>query len=190
MNVLFAALMLFQVASPFLDNDYVAVHKNATPCASAAEACGDRVIVALGTVLFENGEMQRGDVRVFGAEESYSSPQGGDFVEVVLKRDRPEVRTSAETIIPENYNVILYEGERFRVIEGRLRPGDTRDRHTHNQRLIIYINGTRLRQWPEGEPERMVDFIADNISFSEPATHAFENVGDESVRNIVIELKP
>lgn len=190
MNVLFAALMLGQIASPVLENDYVAVHKNAAPCASADAGCGDRVVVALGTVVFEDERMQRGDVRVFGADEGYASPIGGEFVEVVLKPDRPAVRTSSQTIIPENYNVILYEGERFRVIEGRLRPGDTRDRHTHNQRLIIYINSTRLRQWPDGEPERMVDFIADNISFSEPATHALENVGDESVRNIVIELKP
>ena len=134
--------------------------------------------------------MQRGDVRIFNADESYASPSGGEFVEVALKLDRPVVRTPAETIVPENYNIILYEGERFRVIEGRLRPGDTRDRHTHNQRLIVYINATRLHQWPDGEPERFVDFIADNIRFAEPTTHRLENVGSESVRNIVIELKP
>ena len=190
MNAILSALILFQISTPVVENDYIAVHKNAAPCASAHSQCGDRVIVALGTISFEGSQLQRGDVRVFDANQSYSGPSGGEFLEVALKPGRPRVRTPAETIIPENYNVILHEGERFRVIEGRLRPGDTRDRHTHNQRVIIYINATRLRQWPDGEPERTVDFIADNIRFSEPTTHRLENIGSESVRNIVIELKP
>jgi quercetin dioxygenase-like cupin family protein len=189
-NVILSALLLLQIPSPVLENDYVAVHKNAAPCASAQSQCGDRVIVALGTISFEGSQMQRGEVRIFNADESYAKPQGGEFVEVVLKTDRPPVMTSAETIVPDNYNVILHEGKRFRVIEGRLRPGDTRDRHTHNQRLIVYINATRLRQWPDGEPERIVDFIADNINFAEPTTHRLENIGSDSVRNIVIEFKP
>jgi hypothetical protein len=190
LNASVLALLMLQTASPVLENDYVAVHRNAAPCASSDAGCGDRVIVALGDVTFEGARLGRGDIRVFGADESYSDPEGGEFVEVALKSDRPAVRTSPETIVPEHYNVTLYEGERFRVIEGRLRPGDTRGRHTHNRRVIIYLNATRLRQTPDGEPERFTDFIADNIRFSEPTTHALVNVGGDSVRNIVIELKP
>ncbi len=185
--IVWGALLL---QGPVLDNDYVTVHRNAAPCAPAASGCGDRVIVALAAVDFEGARMERGDVRVFDAAESYSAPSGGDFVEVALKLDRPPVRTTAETIVPPNYNVTHHEGERFRVIEGRLRPGDTRDRHTHNQRLIVYLNAARLRQFPDGEPERSTRFIADDIRFAEPTTHELVNVGDVPVRNIVIELKP
>ena len=190
MNVLFFAWLTLQATSPILENDYVTVHKNLAPCASASSECRDRVIVALGAIDFEGNRMQRGDVRVFDENQSYSAPQGGDFVEVVLKPQHPPVETAPETVVPENYNVTHYEGERFRVIESRLRPGDTRGRHTHNQRLVIYINSTRLRQWPDGEPERLAEFVADNIRFSEPTVHAMENIGDAPVRNIVVELKP
>lgn len=190
MNSLIAVLLLIQTPSPILENDYVAVHRNDAPCASAESRCGDRIIVALGAIDFEGEGMQRGDVRVFSSNETYRPPEDGEFVEVVLKLDRPDVRTAAETIVPDHYNVMRHEGERFRVIEGRLRPGDTRERHTHDQRVIIYLNSTRLRQWPDGEPERFTDLTADNIVFSEPTTHAMENVGNAPVRNIVIELKP
>lgn len=181
---------LLLVQGPVLENDYVTVHRNAAPCASAGAGCGDRVIVALGAVDFEGTRMERGDVRVFDAGESYAEPDGDGFVEVALRVDRPPVRTTARTVVPANYNVIRHEGERFRVIEGRLRPGDTRDRHTHNQRLIIYLNAARLRQFPDGEPERLTEFITDDIRFSEPTTHSMVNVGDVPVRNVVIELKP
>ena len=190
MNVMLVTLLLFQTTATILENDYLATHRNTAPCALAESQCGDRVIVALDTIRFEGSEMERGVVRIFNANESYSRPQGGDFVEVALKFERPAVRTDTEAIVPEHYNVTLYEGERFRVIEGRLWPGDIRNRHTHNQRLVIYLNATRLRQLSEGEPERFIDFIADNIGFSEPTIHALENIGNELVRNIVIELKP
>jgi hypothetical protein len=189
-NLILLSALIVQASAPVLENDYLVVNKNAVRCAAAGPQCTDRVIVALGTIEFEGTAMQRGDVRVFDANQSYSSPEGGEFVEVVLKGDRPPVRTPPETIIPEHYNLTHHEGERFRVIEGRLRPGDRRERHTHNQRLVIYINSTRMHQWPDGEPERFTDFVADNIRFSEPTIHAMENIGDESVRNIVVELKP
>lgn len=190
MNVILFALLAVQGTPPVLENEYVTVHRNLAPCASASADCRDRVIVALGTIDFEGSRLERGAVRVFDQSQSYSPPRGGDFVEVVLKAGHPPVRTPPETIVPDHYNLTHYEGERFRVIEGRLRPGDTRDRHTHNQRLIIYINSTRMRQWPDGEPERLTEFVADNIRFSEPTIHAMENIGDTSVRNIVVELKP
>lgn len=190
MSAFFSVLLLLQINSLVLENDYVRVHRNDAPCASAEAECGDRVIVALGTMNFEGSEMRRGDVRVFSPGESYSAPQDGEFVEVVVKTERPDVRTPAEIITVENYNVILYEGERYRVMEGRLRPGDARARHSHNQRLIIVLNRTRLRQQTEGQPEVLSDFIPDNISFGEPVIHVMENVGNQSLRNIVIELKP
>ncbi len=100
------------------------------------------------------------------------------------------MRIPEETITVENYNVILHEGERFRVMEGRLRPGDGQERHSHNQRVIIVLNRTRLHQQSEGESEFFSDFVPDVISFREPLIHAMENVGGEMLRNIVVELKP
>ena len=47
---------------------------------------------------------------------------------------------------------IVYEGERFFIYEERLAPGDTRERHSHSQRLEIRINqGPLLRQVIDGK---------------------------------------
>ena len=190
MTTLFSLLVLLQGNSTVLENAYVRVLKNDAGCMVASSECGDRVIVALGEITFEETRMQRGDVRVFGPGESYTRPQGEDFLEVWVKSPRPPVRVPPETILIDNYNVILHEGARFRVIEGRLRPGDARPRHSHNQRVIIVIGRTRLLQTPEEGPKFFADFIPDDISFGEPLIHAMENVGGENLRNIVVELKP
>ena len=190
MNTLFYLLLLLQTNSPILDNDYVRVLKTDVGCGVASSECGDRVIVALGEITFNGETMQRGDVRVFSPRESYRRPQGEGFLEVALKNPRPQLKLPPETIYIENYNLILHEGERFRVIEGRLRPGDNRPRHSHNQRVIIVLSRTRLHQQPDGGPEFFSDFVPDDVSFGEPLIHAMENVGEGMLRNIVVELKP
>jgi hypothetical protein len=190
MNILFSLLLLLQTNSTILENEYVRVLKNDVTCGVASSECTDSVIVALGEITLDGETLQRGDVRVFSPPESYRRPQGEGFLEVLVKAPRPPLRLPAETIYVDNYNVVLHEGERFRVIEGRLRPGEGRPRHSHNQRVIIVLNRTRLHQQPDGGPEFFSDFVPDDVSFGEPLIHAMENVGEEMLRNIVVELKP
>jgi hypothetical protein len=190
MQMLFALFLTLQATAPLLENDYVRVTKNDVPCARGSSECADRVLVALGEITLDGTQLQRGDVRVFDSGQSYLRPTGGDFLEVWVKTNRPEVRVPAEIVNVPNYNLVLYEGERFRVIEGRLRPGDSRARHSHNQRLIIALNQTRLLQQPDDGRAFFSDFVPDSVSFGELLIHAMENVGQEPLRNIVVELKP
>jgi len=52
MHRLLAALLLLQatLTGPVVDNEYVRVFKNSAPCASASASCGERVVVALGSM--------------------------------------------------------------------------------------------------------------------------------------------
>jgi len=83
----------------------------------------------------------------------------------------------------------VYEGERFFIYEERLAPGDTRERHSHSQRVEIRINqGPLLRQIIEGkdapqEPPSVVNF-------REPIIHAVTNVGDMPLWNVILEFRP
>ena len=189
MHLALMALLFLQATPAAFENDYVQVFKNSAPCAAAGPSCGERIIVALGTVVFGGRQMGRGDIQVFKTGERYSSPKGGDYVEVVMKPVRPKVKTSSVTIPPDK-NSMLYDGERFFVFEEKLQPGDTRARHSHNQRLVISLNETRLQQWPDGKPEIFLDQIPNNILFNEPTVHVSKNVGKNPLRGIVIELKP
>ncbi len=176
-----------------LDNDYVRVVRGGAPCAAAGPGCGDRVIVALGPIEIEKDgsrrQLSRGEIAVFEAGRKYSPPAKGDYAEVAFKSDRPRVQSPDELIPPEK-NAALYDGERLFIFEEKLEPGDTRERHSHSQRVVIVINETRLQQWPEGSPEIFKDQVPDTIKFNEPVIHVVKNVGGKPLRNVVIELKP
>lgn len=177
-----------------IDNEYVRVTRDVAPCAAAsAPDCGHRVIVALDDIVLAGGmfrrAMTRGDVAVFRPGESYEPPTGGAFIEVTIKPNHPPVRSPPEIIAAEK-NAALYEGDEFFVFEERLAPGETRPRHSHSQRVVMQLNRTRLEQWPDGEPQKVVETVPERVNFSPPVIHVVKNVGDIPLRGIVIEFKP
>ena len=191
---LLLALWLLQSQTAALENEYVRVTRDAAPCASAAAAgCNDRVIVALGEIELRfrdsRRKMNRGDIAVFNAGESYEPPTGGPFFEVAFKPNHPPVLSPREIIPPEK-NAIRYDGKRFLIFEERLGVGDTRARHSHSQRVVMQLNRTRLQQWPEGASEVFVETVPDRPTFNPPVIHTVKNVGDAALRGIVIEFKP
>jgi acetylornithine deacetylase/succinyl-diaminopimelate desuccinylase-like protein len=180
-------------AAAVIENDYVRVSRDEAPCAQAGTpGCAERVIVAMGEIDLRFGKvlraMRRGEVAVFRAGESYRPPDAGAYFEVAIKPNRPPAKSPAE-IIPAAKNTIVYEGERFFIYEERLAPGDTRERHSHSQRVEIRINqGPLLRQIIDGkdapqEPPSVVNF-------REPIIHAVTNVGDMPLWNFILEFKP
>ncbi len=193
-----AALLAFLQASALqaatvLENDYVRVSRDEAPCAQAGTpGCAERVIVAMGEIQLRFGKvlraMRRGEVAVFKAGESYRPPEAGAYFEVAIKPNHPPAKSPAE-IIPPAKNTIVYEGERFFIYEERLAPGDTRERHSHSQRVEIRINqGPLLRQIIDGkdalqEPPSVVNF-------REPIIHTVTNVGDMALWNFILEFKP
>ena len=186
-------LLLLPATALALDNDYVRVTRNAATCPEASmPGCGDRVIVALDDIEIFVGyakrTFSRGEIMVFERERGFP-PLVGEFFEVVIKPDHPPVLSPPEIIPPEK-NAMLYEGERFFVFEEKLAPGDTRARHSHSQRVVIQLNKTRLQQWPDGEPEKIVEIPVEQPRFSPPVIHVVKNVGDAPLFGIVIEFKP
>ena len=193
-GIFLLALILQAPPAKPLDNEYVRVTRNAAPCAAASPStCGERVLVALGPIQFEQygqpRRLDRGQIAVFRWNESYTGPMTGDFVEVSIKQDRPAIERPPVLIPPEK-NELLYDGEAFFVFEERLAPGETRARHSHSQRVVIVLNDTRLQQWPDGQPEIFRTEVADDVKFNQPVTHTVKTIGDKPLRNIVIELKP
>ena len=176
-----------------LDNAYAAVHRNAAPCASAGPGCADRIIVAFGelSIVPSGGSpVQLGYAEVFvaGAGESYEI-HGGEFAEVNLKADHPAVEGPA-VAIAAGKNELLHDGNGYFVFEERLEPGDTRERHSHAQRVVLVMGATELQQWPDGADEVFKTQIPGTIKFNPPVVHVVKNIGDAPLRNIVIELIP
>src|SRR3954453_23596299 len=165
MQLILSALLLFQTNSMVLENDFVQVFKNNAPCAAAGPTCGETIIVALSPIELSGKKLGRGEIQGFKKGEKYAPPKGGDYVEVVMKPTRPAVKTPPVKI-PAKGNTVIYDSERFFIFEEKLPVGGYRERHSHNQRLVININPTQLEQKVDGQPEPVIrDSIADDIHF-------------------------
>jgi hypothetical protein len=177
-----------------LENDYVRVARNSVACPTPAPTCAERVIVALDTVRVtkvggQQTTLARGDFVVFAPTDSYEVPTGGRYYEVAFKPEWPPVESPAE-MIPPDKNVIRYDGERFFLFEERLDVGDTRERHSHSQRVVMQLNATSLEQKPDGEAMLVKQILPDSVAFNPPVIHTAKNIGTLPLRGIVIELKP
>jgi hypothetical protein len=188
------AFAWFVAATPAIDNQYVRVTRGEAVCAAAGTpGCGSRVVVALEPLKVEAGggmrKLVRGDVAVFAPGESYAVPGGADFFEVVIRPDHPPALAPTESIAPEK-NALRHDDRDFFVFEEKLEPGDTRARHSHSQRVVIQLNRTQLRQWPDGGAEVLIETVPEKPSFSPPVVHKVRNEGVLPLFGIIIEFKP
>jgi quercetin dioxygenase-like cupin family protein len=191
MNWMFAALLLFQAmqSSPLLENDFVRVFRNSAPCAAAAEPCGDRVVVALGPIGLNGKKMERGEVKVFKAGERYTPPKSGEFLEVAIHPGHPKVMPPAAGTPPPPGNKILYDGKDFTVFAEKMQPGEYAAPHSHNLRVAIFLNDTRVQQWTDGKEETR-ELVPDTVTWRPAVVHASKDVGTAPISNLLIEFKP
>lgn len=97
---------------------------------------------------------------------------------------------------PDNHRV-LFENDRVRVLETRIRPGETTPVHTHRRPSVLYIvsGSSFIRRDPSGAV--MLDtsrldppFVMPKVLWSDftPA-HTLENSGPDELFVIGVELK-
>jgi quercetin dioxygenase-like cupin family protein len=87
---------------------------------------------------------------------------------------------------------ILFENERFRILEDRVAPGETVPLHTHDWDFImIILQGSRFSVQKAGEPiveeewGSLVEFYR-----GEPVPYSFTNIGEKEFKAIAFEIKP
>lgn len=193
------ALLLFLLSCPasaadvVLDNEYVRVTRGGTACVRPDDpVCGERVIVALDTLELAIGadrrRMARGNIAVVRAREAFEASADG-FFEVAIKPAHPPALAPVQRIAPDK-NAFLHDGDDYFVFEEKLAPGDTRARHSHSQRVVIQLNRTRLQQWPDGEPDKIVETVPDKPAFGPPVVHVVKNIGNLPLRGVIVEFKP
>jgi quercetin dioxygenase-like cupin family protein len=89
---------------------------------------------------------------------------------------------------PQDVKVLL-ENDRVRVLEVRHLPGVKEPMHSHPAYVSYYLGATRVKvTTPDGKTVEK-DRKAGEVQFSEPTTHALENIGTTEQHVLVIELK-
>jgi quercetin dioxygenase-like cupin family protein len=91
-------------------------------------------------------------------------------------------------VYPENYQVLL-ENERVRVIDFRLARGAKEAAHRHPTHVVYVITGFEIRfTFPDGSTG-LRETRDGQVLWSDPVTHASENVGETDAHGILVELK-
>ena len=89
---------------------------------------------------------------------------------------------------PGNYTVLV-ENNRVRVLDFRLRRGDSEELHSHPAHVLYVLEPFKIRfRLPDGRTA-MREAKAGDVLFSEAVTHSPTNVGDTDAHGILIELK-
>lgn len=177
-----------------LENEYFKVMMNSTACTSAhTPGFGTRVIVALNTMKIHSSKgdltLERGNIAVFPAKESYDRPTG-EFFEVAFKLNHPPLKAPEQWLEPEKNNIV-YEDEQFRVFEERLAPRSNRQLHSHAQRVVVRLNEVQLtdpRFYSDSTAKGGIQ-VPNTVRFAEPIIHVVRNLSKIPLFNIVIEFK-
>ncbi len=177
-----------------IDNPYFKVVRNGAQFSSSnTPNIGSRIIAALENIKFKSSrgkiKIKRGEIAVFNENEFYEIPTGSYF-EIALKKDHPQLAKPSEWVEPTK-NKIIYEDNEFRVFEERLNPGDTRELHSHAQRVVVRLNDVQLtdpRYHPNGKPGTGMQ-VANTVKYAEPMVHVTKNLSKIPLFNIVIEYK-
>src|SRR6266850_8180092 len=112
-----------------------------------------------------------------------------------LEQEWPDA-LDAMVAAPDHHEVLL-ENERVRVLDSRIKPGDTVPVHTHRWASVLYILGTSdfIRYDPEGNVvfdsrTKESSIEAGTVTWSAPlSAHSVRNVGETEIRVISVELK-
>ena len=177
-----------------INNPYFLVLRNSsTKILPDSIQPGKRVVVALNKLKIKsttkNIQLERGQIAVFHSKETYQI-ESGQFFEVLLKRNHPELKRPEEWIEPTK-NTVIYDDAEFRIFEERLAAHDTREVHSHAQRVVVRLNLVQLtdpRFHDKPKPGSGIQ-VPNTVKYAEPVVHAVKNTSDIPLFNIVIEYK-
>lgn len=91
--------------------------------------------------------------------------------------------------LPEPYYKVLFENGDIRVVEHRMKPGESEPKHSHPS-MLAYILETASIQVTEADGTVNAVTLAKG-AFQElpPWTHSIKNVGTTGLHTLLIELK-
>ncbi|HEX9654383.1 MAG TPA: cytoplasmic protein [bacterium] len=107
---------------------------------------------------------------------------------VVAFAARPAMAQDAAKVAADVCKVIL-ENDRVRVLDFWVKPGQKVAMHSHPAHITYFITAGKMKttlpdgKATEGEPK------AGDVRWSDPVTHANENIGAAESHVIVVELK-
>jgi quercetin dioxygenase-like cupin family protein len=106
----------------------------------------------------------------------------------LLAAVQPVCAQDPVTISPKMYTVLL-DNDQVRVLEFRAKAGEKEPMHSHPAMVVYSFTSNKLRlQTPDGKSEEREAKAGTSI-WSDPVTHAYENLGPAEAYVLLIEMK-
>lgn len=103
------------------------------------------------------------------------------------KAEKAKTAPAKETKAP-GANV-LFENERVRVAETRIKPGEKNEMKMRNDRVNVHIKAAKVRvHYPDGKKEDF-DQKTGSVRFNKAGTSSTENIGKTESHTVIVTLK-
>src|SRR5215475_591225 len=100
-----------------------------------------------------------------------------------LAREQDPLIVNSKTI------ALKLENPRVRVLEATIKPGDKEKTHSHPAYVIYVIAGGKFRNHAADGTVTDGEFKTGDVIYRDPVTHWAENIGDTTIRLVLVELK-
>lgn len=107
----------------------------------------------------------------------------------IARSDASVTRTQDPLVVNSKTIALKLENPRVRVLEATLKPGDKEQTHSHPAYLIYVIEGGKFRNHATDGTVTDGEFKTGDVIYRDPVTHWAENIGDTTIRLVLVELK-
>ena len=107
----------------------------------------------------------------------------------IARSDASVTRTQDPLVVNSKTIALKLENPRVRVLEATLKPGDKEQTHSHPAYIIYVIEGGKFRNHATDSTATDGEFKTGDVIYREPVTHWAENIGDTTIRLVLVELK-
>jgi beta-alanine degradation protein BauB len=107
----------------------------------------------------------------------------------IVRSDASVTRTQDPLIVNSKTIGLKLENPRVRVLEATLKPGDKEQTHSHPAYIIYVIEGGKFRNHATDGTVSDGEFKTGDVIYRDAVTHWAENIGDTTIRLVLVELK-
>ena len=87
------------------------------------------------------------------------------------------------------YIVVKLDNPRVRVFDVTLKPGEKEKTHSHPASVVYVIEGGKIRNHASDGTVAEAELKTGDVVYREPLTHWAENIGNTTIRLVLVELK-
>lgn len=106
-----------------------------------------------------------------------------------VRSDASVGRAQDPLVVNSKTIVLKLENPRVRVLEATIKPGDKEKTHSHPAYVIYVIAGGKFRNHAADGTVTDGEFKTGDVIYRDPVTHWAENIGDTTIRLVLVELK-